>query len=134
MSAGKYNFIVEQGSQHDVTFRYKLANGSFLDLTTYRIRMSVKDHITDTNFVYQATSDSSGSGDTGGTVAFQQHFTKASPQSGDTQGQFTLSIPTATTTGFNFNQGVYDLELVASDGTVTRILEGKFKVKLQVSV
>lgn len=133
MSAGKYNFIVEQGSQHDVTFRYKLADGTFLDLTTYRIRMSVKDHITDTNFVYQATSDSSGSGDSGGTVAFQQHFTKAS-QSGDTQGQFTLSIPTATTTGFNFNQGVYDLELVANDGTVTRILEGKFKIKLQVSV
>ena len=133
MSAGKYNFIVEQGSQHDVTFRYKLADGTFLDLTNYRVRMSVKDHITDTNFVYQATSDSSSNGDTGGTVAFQQHFTKASPQSGATQGQFTLSIPTATTTGFNFNQGVYDLELVAVDGTVTRILEGKFKVKLQVS-
>ena len=133
MSAGKYNFIVEQGSQHDVTFRYKLADGTFLDLTTYRIRMSVKDHITDTDFVYQATSDSSGAGDNGGTVAFQQHFTKAN-QNGDTLGQFSLSIPTATTTGFNFNQGVYDLELVASDGTVTRILEGKFKVKLQVSV
>jgi hypothetical protein len=133
MSAGKYNFIVEQGSQHDVTFRYKLADGTFLDLTNYRVRMSVKDHITDTNFVYQASSNTGGGGDTGGTVAFQQHFTKAN-QAGDTLGQFTLSIPTATTTGFNFNQGVYDLELVANDGTVTRILEGKFKIKLQVSV
>lgn len=133
MSAGKYNFIVEQGAQHDVTFRYKLASGSFLDLTNYRVRMSVKDHITDTTFVYQATSNSSGGGDTGGTVAFAQHFSLSS-QTGDTLGQFTLSIPTATTTAFAFNQGVYDLELVANDGTVTRILEGKFKVKLQVSV
>ena len=130
MSAGKYNFIVEQGSQHDVTFRYKLADGTFLNLTNYRVRMSVKDHLSDTNFVYQATSDSSA--DSGGTVAFLQHFT-ISDQS-TAQGEFVLSIPTATTTGFNFNQGVYDLEIVAQDGTVTRILEGKFKIKLQVSV
>ena len=130
MSAGKYNFIVEQGSQHDVTFRYKLADGTFLDLTSYHILMSVKDHITDTNFVYQATSNSSA--DSGGTVAFQQHFTISNQ--GSAQGQFVLSIPTATTAGFNFNQGVYDLEIVAQDGTVTRILEGKFKIKLQVSV
>jgi len=130
MSAGKYNFIVEQGSQHDVTFRYKLADGTFLNLTNYRVRMSVKDHISDTNFVYQATSNSSA--DSGGTVAFQQHFTISNQ--GSAQGQFVLSIPTATTAGFNFNQGVYDLEIVAQDGTVTRILEGKFKIKLQVSV
>ena len=58
----------------------------------------------------------------------QSHFNntllKASPQSGDTQGQFTLSIPTATTTAGSTSTKVYDLELVANDGTVTRILEG----------
>jgi len=134
MSAGKYNFIVEQGSQHDVAFRYKLADGSFLNLGGYRVRMSVKDHISDTDFVYQASSNTSAGNDDG--AGFVQHFTVtgSNPQTGEDIGKFSLSIPVATTTAFDFNQGVYDLELVASDGTVTRLLEGKFKIKLQVSV
>jgi hypothetical protein len=127
MAAGKYNFIVEQGSQHEVTFRYKLSSGSYQDLTNYRVRMSVKDHITDTAYVYQATSDDTE--DTG----YDVDFTIASPQTGSDLGKFTLTIPSATTTDFTFNQGVYDLEIVDSSDVVTRLLEGKFKIKLQVS-
>jgi len=127
MAAGKYNFIVEQGSQHEVTFRYKLSSGSYQDLTNYRVRMSVKDHITDTAYVYQATSDDTE--DTG----YDVDFTIVSPQSGSDEGKFTLIIPSATTTNFDFNQGVYDLEIVDDSDVVTRLLEGKFKIKLQVS-
>lgn len=126
MAAGKYNFVVEQGSEHTVTFRYKLSGGSYQDLTGWRIRMSVKDHITDTAYVYQATSDSSE--DSG----YNQHFT-ISAQASDTLGEFSITIPTATTTGFTFNQGVYDLELIDDNDAVTRLLEGKFKISKQVS-
>mgnify|MGYP007029102075 CR=1 FL=1 len=127
MAAGKYNFIVEQGSQHEVTFRYKLSTGSYQDLTNYRVRMAVKDHITDTEYVYRASS--SAADDAG----HSEHFTIVSPQAGDDLGKFTLTIPSDTTTNFTFNQGVYDLEIVDSSDVVTRLLEGKFKVKLQVS-
>lgn len=126
MAAGKYNFIVEQGSQHAVTFRYKLSSGSYQSLTGWRVRMSVKDHITDTAYVYQATSDASE--DSG----YDAHFTIPN-QAGNDVGKFTLTIPTATTTDFDFNQGVYDLELIDTNDAVTRLLEGKFKIKLQVS-
>lgn len=126
MAAGKYNFIVEQGSQHEVTFRYKLANGLYQSLTTYRIRMGVKDHITDTAYVYRATSNSAI--DTG----FTQDFT-IPQQNGSNLGVFILTIPDSTTTNFTFNQGVYDIELVDGSGNVERLLEGKFKVKPQVT-
>ena len=128
MAAGKYNFIVEQGAQHDVTFRYKLADGTYQNLTGYHVRMSVKDHISDTTFVYQATSDTSQTAQS----SFNQHFT-LSDQSA-TPGQFVLSIPAGVTRNFSFGQGVYDLELeVNSTGVTTRLLEGKFKVKPEVS-
>jgi len=127
MSAGKYNFIVEQGSQHEVTFRYKLSDGNYQNLTGYRVRMSVKDHITDTTFVYQATSDTSAAGE----ESFNAHFA-LSDQSA-TPGQFVLTIPANTTKLLSFGQGVYDMELVSSNGVVTRLLEGKFKLKPEVS-
>ena len=132
-----FKLLMSSLQDHPITFRqtrYKLSDGTFLNLGGYRVRMSVKDHISDTAFVYQASSDVSGGRDD--SSGFLQHFTitGANPQVGDDIGKFTLSIPVATTTAFDFNQGVYDLELVAGDGTVTRLLEGKFKIKLQVSV
>ncbi len=126
MSAGKYNFIVEQGSQHEVSFRYKLASGSYQSLTGWRARIAVKDHITDTAYVYRATSN--GTADAGHLV----HFTIPT-QTGNDIGKFTLTIPNGTTTAFTFGQGVYDLELIDGGDVVHRLLEGKFKVKPQVS-
>jgi len=142
MAAGKYNFVVEQGTQHDVDFRYKLASGSYEDLspiaidgvsTSWKIQITVKDHITDTAYVYRATSN--GTAD----AAFKEphlsgvneHFTIAADQVED-KGKFSLSIDNNTTELFTFNQGVYDLVLIAPDGTTTKILEGKFKIKLSV--
>ena len=126
MAAGKYNFIVEQGSQHEVTLRYKLSSGGYQNLTGWRARMSVKDHITDTDYVYRATSNSTLD------TNYAQDFTILTQQ-GDDVGRFTLTIPVATTTNFTFGQGVYDLELVDGTNVVYRLLEGKFKIKPQVS-
>jgi len=126
MAAGKYNFIVEQGSQHEVTFVYKDSTGTAIDLTGSRVRMAVKDHITDTEFVYRATSDSTADTD------YVDHFDILT-QTGTDVGKFTLTIPSSVTDLFTFNQGVYDLELVTSASVVSRIIEGKFKVKPQVT-
>lgn len=127
MAAGKYNFIVEQGTQHEVTFRYKLSDGTYQNLDNYRVRMAVKNHPTDTTYVYRASTSSSDDTD------HLEHFTIASPQSNDDLGKFTLTIPSGTTTGFEFTQGVYDLEIVDGNDVVSRLLEGKFKIKPQVS-
>ena len=127
MAAGKYNFIVEQGSQHEVTFVYKDSSDTAINLDGKRVRMAVKDHITDTEFVYRATSDSTA--DTG----YANHF-DIPTQTGSDIGKFVLTIPSSITDDFTFNQGVYDLELVTTaTNVVERIIEGKFKVKPQVT-
>ena len=126
MASGKYNFVVEQGSQHEISFRYKLANGNYQNLTGYRVRMAVKDHISDEGFVYRATSNNTV--DSG----YSNHFTIPT-QTGDDLGKFTLIIPSGITDGFTFNQGVYDIELVDSTDIATRLVEGKFKIKPQVT-
>lgn len=127
MAAGKYNFIVEQGSQHEVTFVYKDSSDTAINLDGKRVRMAVKDHITDTEFVYRATSDSTTDTD------YADHF-DIPTQTGSDIGKFVLTIPSSITDDFTFNQGVYDLELVTTaTNVVERIIEGKFKVKPQVT-
>ena len=67
-------------------------------------------------------------------TGYNVHFVKAADQgTAANTGKFTLTIPTGTTTAFTFGQGVYDLELVSNGGVVTKLVEGKFKVKPQVS-
>lgn len=39
-------------------------------------------------------------------------------------GKFKIIIPAATSTAYTFTSAVYDLEIVFSDGTVTRVIEG----------
>jgi len=125
MSAGKYNFVVEQGAQHVLTFTYSNDANVGISLDNMSVRMAVKDHITDDEYVYTATSSNKVD------PTFHEHF-EILEQEGPTTGQFKLTIPTNITTLFDFNQGVYDLEAINGE-EVTRLLEGKFKIKPQVS-
>tara|TARA_R110000787_G_scaffold219016_3_gene327721 strand:+ start:319 stop:699 length:381 start_codon:yes stop_codon:yes gene_type:complete len=125
MAAGKYNFLVEQGADHVLTFTYSDNSNVAIPLKDMSIRMAVKDHISDSSYVYAATSDATID------TTFSEHFAIPA-QEGETKGQFILTIPSVTTSGFTFNQGVYDLELVENT-SVTRLLEGKFKVKPNVT-
>lgn len=39
-------------------------------------------------------------------------------------GKFKIVIPATTSTAYTFTSSVYDLEIVFTDGTVTRVIEG----------
>ena len=39
-------------------------------------------------------------------------------------GKFKIVIPASTSTAYTFTSAVYDLEIVFTDGTVTRVIEG----------
>jgi hypothetical protein len=120
MAAGKYNFVIEAGATYTTTISYVNNTDSYIPIT--RARLSVKDHITDETYVYRATTNNSLD------VGAFQHLQLLSPS-----GRFSLTIPATVTAGFTFNQGVYDCEVFLTDGSIVRILEGKFKVKPQVS-
>ena len=112
MAAGIYNFTIEQGATFQRTFKYKNADGTSLAISdTAEINMQIRETIGSPDPIPNGTFRS-GSG-----------FT-LSKGLDDVQNQFTLIIPAATSSNFNFTTAVYDIELIENNIT-TRLLQGK---------
>ena len=45
MAAGKYNFVIEQGTTLDFDVEYKDSTNTAIDLSDYTARMQIKDKI-----------------------------------------------------------------------------------------
>jgi hypothetical protein len=52
---------------------------------------------------------------------------------GGTEGTVLLTINDADTTAFDFVRGVYDIEVIDSDGIVTRLVEGNVELSKEVT-
>ena len=48
-------------------------------------------------------------------------------------GKLEIRIPAATSSAYSFIAGVYDLEIVFQNGTITRIIEGNFTAMPEVT-
>ena len=110
MSAGTYNFTIEQGT----TFSRVLTlqeNSSAMNLTGYSVASQMR-----------STHDSS-------TVVatFSGSVTNAS------SGQITLSLTNSQTSAIEEAIYVYDVEITSGAGVVTRILEGNITVTPEVT-
>ena len=109
MAAGTWNFKIEQG----VTFGPKTltwtdANGDAVDITGYTI--DLEGMITKTKSVKKID------------LAVGSGFTLTTP----TSGIFTMEIPFATTTAYDFFKIVYNLVMTNAAGTTkTRLLGGE---------
>lgn len=106
MSAGKWDFTLEQGADFGVTITWQDANGSAINVTGYTARMKIKESKTSTATLISLTTEN-------GRISL-----------GGSAGTVTLSISAADTAALDFDTGVYDLELVGGGGTVTRLVEG----------
>ena len=110
MSAGTYNFTIEQGT----TFSRVLTlqeNGSAMNLTGYSVASQMR-----------STHDSSSI-----VATFSGSVTNAS------SGQITLSLTNSQTSAIEEAIYVYDVEITSGTGTVTRILEGNITVTPEVT-
>ena len=110
MSAGTYNFTIEQGT----TFSRVLTlqeNGSAMNLTGY----SVASQMRSTHDSWSIVATFSGS------------VTNAS------SGQLTLSLTHSQTSAIEEAIYVYDVEITSGAGSVTRILEGNVTVTPEVT-
>ncbi len=110
MSAGTYNFILEQGATFNRILTLK-ENNAAMDLTDYSVASKMR-----------STHDSS-------TVVgtFTCTISDASA------GKITMQMTNSTTAAIEEGIYVYDLEITASSGTVTRIMEGKVTVNPEVT-
>lgn len=109
MIPGRYNMKVYQGSTFNLRPQWKI-DGTFVNVTGYAAAMSVKNSPTSVSTIISLTS-------VNGRITV-----------GTTDGKFTLALTAGETTALAAGNYVYDLEVTAPNGTVTRLLEGGFIV------
>jgi hypothetical protein len=131
MSAGTYDFTVEQGSDFITTFVWKTQPGeccndpdavlpppAAVDLTDYSLRMQVRPSPGSTTLYFEASSANG-------------FLVKVTPE----EGIFALLIPGGQSSQWTWKRGVYDIEMVHNtSGAVVRLLEGAVTVSPEVTV
>lgn len=115
MSVAQYDFEIIQGATFTQPFVWKDGDGDPVDLTGYAARMQVRKSVQAKDVLLEATTAN------GRIVIYPL------------TGTFTLSLPAAVTESLDWLCGRYDIELVASDGFVVRILEGTVSVSREIT-
>jgi hypothetical protein len=127
MSAGTYNFTIEQGTTVDFEIQYTDVNNAPISLAGYHGRMQIKSGFAnDKPATYASLSSSLYSDKTG------LNFSGSSGTSSISEGKIGLYISAVSSSAFTFAKAKYDLELV-SGSTVTRILEGIITLSKEVT-
>lgn len=115
MAAGTLDFTIEQGATFNLLLTWEINNVA-VDLTNYTARLQARVDVEDTETVLSLTTDAGGGITLGGVAG-------------------TISLDrTATQTALLPNgEYVYDLELLAGSGTVTRLVQGQLTISAEVT-
>lgn len=127
MAAGKYSFVIEQGSTVDFEIQYRDADSIPINLTGYSGKMQIRSDFADSNPITYATLNSTPSGDGTGL-----NFNGSNGTLPLSSGSIGIYISAASSSAFTFDTAYYDLELT-SGSFVTRILEGRVKLSKEVT-
>jgi hypothetical protein len=125
MSAGKYNFIIEQGSTLSFEVTYKDSTGSFISLQGYGARMQIRETIGSSTVICNLSSSLNADG-TG------LNMSGSSGAKDPISGSIGVYISAATSSLFTFDQAVYDLEIF-SGSVVTRLIQGYVQLSKEVT-
>lgn len=126
MRAGNYNITCEQGSTLRRTLEIEQPDlvadptGQVFepyDLSGYSARMQVRRTIDSSTFLLNLTTEN-------GALVLNPNGTSNNVIYIDVSASVTASVE---------NSGVYDIELVGPDGTVSRILQGNFNLSREVT-
>ncbi|ENV08306.1 hypothetical protein F966_02980 [Acinetobacter higginsii] len=115
MPAAKLKLKIEQGT----TFRQSLdwkSNGEPVNLTGYTARMQMRNPIDSPIIIHELTTENGG-------ITFSDVLT----------GKIELFITADNTSAFIFDSCVYDLEMVAPNTDVIRLLEGEITLSKEVT-
>jgi len=123
MAAGKYSFTIEQGSTTNFTIVYLDSTGAPVNLTDYGSKMQIR--LTYGSAPIITLSSSLNADGTGLNM------------SNAASGAIGIYIASCTSSMFNFDTAIYDLDIISGSGDcpiVNRILEGKVKLSREVTV
>jgi hypothetical protein len=115
MPASIYNIICEQGATLERNLTFRDGNGLLVNLTGFSAQMQVRPTVTSS------------------TVTLELSTLNNRIVLGGQAGTITLNVPATTTATLAPGDFVYDLELTSPNGVVRRLVEGKFKVKPEVT-
>ena len=147
MAAGEFNILADQGANYVLYFVYETDSSDAIDLDAYTGRMQVRRSSYSTDIIIGLTGDKTsgvvtGGGSTGsysgtdGVVGDGGMLLNASSggQTGATgaTGGVYISIDSNTMKNCPAGRHMYDIELIAGD-VVTRVLQGRFEVKAEVT-
>ena len=127
MGAGRYSFIIEQGSTLNLEIQYKDSTNTPVDLTGYSGKMMIRSNYADQNPTTYAVLSSSLAADGTGL-----NFSGSNGDTPPTSGSIGIYISAASSSNFTFNTARYDLE-ITSGSVVTRLLEGQVSLSQEVT-
>ena len=127
MAAGKYSFVIEQGSTVDFEIVYKDSSNNPVDLTGYSGKMMIRSNYADDNPTTYAILSSSLAADGTGL-----DFSGSNGNTPPTSGSIGIYISAVSSSNFTFNTARYDLE-ITSGSIVTRLLEGQISLSQEVT-
>lgn len=107
------DLLIPQGSTYKHTFHYRDDNDAVVSLNGYTARMQIRETVGAAAALYTSISG---------------HFVIDGPL-----GDVVLEIPEAITAAWTWTRGVYDIEIIAADLKVTRLVSGKVKVSPEVT-
>ena len=129
MAAGKYNFVIEQGSTVDFTVNYKDSSNNPIDLSSYGARMQIRPSADSTVLIAHLSSslDADGSG---------IHMEPIDPDSllqlPKSSGSLQVIISAASSSLMDFGIAQYDLE-IHSGSFVEKIIRGRVSLRKEVT-
>ena len=112
--AGQYNIVADQGATFTRNVHWFAADGDPINLTDYTARMQVRERFVSATPVLSLVSPT--------------NITL-----GGSSGSIVVTASATAMTAVGAGDYVYDLEMVASNGVVTRLLQGTFKVRPEVT-
>lgn len=130
MAAGRYSFIIEQGTTLDFEIAYTDSSGIPVDLTDYTGRMHIKPSKGgDSSSAHIVLSSSLAADGTG------LNFSGSNSATPPTSGNIGIFISAHSSSLLSFNEAYYDLEIASGSlyPIVTRVLEGKVKLSKEVT-
>jgi len=114
MTAGKYDFLIEQGTTFRKIFRWRQSNGTPVDLTGTTAKMQAWDDDHRTKLIDFNTQ---------GSITIDAEA-----------GAVTVELPDSVTTALTFDIARHDLKLTSPNTDKTRLIQGRIRLSRQETV
>lgn len=113
--SNKINLVIQQGATFRHRFAWRDKKGRPIDITGFTARMQARSSVSDSESLLTLTSENGG-------ISI-----------GGKNGIISLYASDSATAQIQWPRGLYDLELIATNGDVFRIAEGKITVSFEVT-